>query len=100
MRMILSPSGFTFTCASSQLAPRTSDRRRIRNMAWFSKLLAGLARVSALVREDHLKIGELGRHGRDSRMIVPDLVNADSFRLGDALERYGESRRPVIIPWS
>jgi hypothetical protein len=27
-------------------------------------------------------------------------MNADSFRLGDALERYGESRRLTVIPWS
>jgi hypothetical protein len=26
-------------------------------------------------------------------------LNAGSFRLGDALERYGESRRPAIVQW-
>ena len=26
-------------------------------------------------------------------------LNAGGFRLGDALERYGESRRPAIVQW-
>jgi hypothetical protein len=25
--------------------------------------------------------------------------NACSFRLGDAVERYGESRRPAMVQW-
>jgi len=39
-------------------------------MARFSKLLSGLARLSGLVREGYLKIGELSRRGRDGRMIA------------------------------
>jgi hypothetical protein len=38
-------------CVSSQLGPRTRIPAKLANMEWFSRLLSGLARLSAFVPE-------------------------------------------------
>jgi hypothetical protein len=54
-------------CVSSQLGPRTRIPAKLANMEWFSRLLSGLARLSAFVREVHR--GTMPPARGDSRMI-------------------------------
>jgi hypothetical protein len=56
-------------CVSSQLGPRTRIPAKLANMEWFSRLLSGLARLSAFVREVR-RGNHAARRERDSRMIV------------------------------
>jgi len=61
---------------------------------WFSRLLSGLARLSEFVRE--VRRGTMPPARARQPNDRANFVNAGSFSLGDALERYGESHRPAV----
>ena len=67
-------------------------------MEWVSRLLSGLARLSAFVRE--VRRGTMPSARARQPYDRANFVNAGSCNLGDALEGDGESRRPAIVQWS